>query len=240
MKHYIDASFLNGCTIILIGCGGTGSMVLSGLVRLVIALRNLNGAQIHVHVYDPDEISVSNIGRQLFYPSDIGQNKAVVSVNRINLAFGLEFKAFPEAFKGGQMWDQILIGCVDSRKARKEITKGVSETGYFIDCGNGDRYGQVLIGNGSKELPWPWEVLPDLVSNAPEDNTPSCSLAEALESQDLFINQEIALCALKLLWSLFRYGGLDYRGFFINQATGRHIPVPVSTTDGGVKKELNQ
>ncbi len=229
MKHIRSNNITTNCTIDLVGCGGTGSMVLGGLVRLVLALRSIDGPKLDVVVYDPDRVSQANVGRQLYYPGDIDQNKAAVSINRINIAFGLDFRAIPEKYDP-VLYEtgNIVIGCVDTRKSRKKIREVLDHKHnhpYYIDCGNGDRYGQVLIGNGSKELPWPWEVLPDLVSDAPDDDGPSCSLAEALESQDLFINQEIALCALKLLWSLFRYGGLDHRGYFINQKTGKHIPV---------------
>jgi hypothetical protein len=37
-----------------------------------------------------------------------------------------------------------------------------------------------------------------------EDNTPSCTLAEALEHQDLFINSSLAQMGCSLLWNLFR------------------------------------
>ena len=34
--------------------------------------------------YDPDIVTEANIGRQLFGPSDLGQNKAQCLVTRIN------------------------------------------------------------------------------------------------------------------------------------------------------------
>jgi PRTRC genetic system ThiF family protein len=60
-----------------------------------------------------------------------------------------------------------------------------------------------------------------------EDNTPSCSLAQALERQDLFINQSVATFALQLLWQFIRQGGLDIHGYFINLETGRVTPLPI-------------
>jgi hypothetical protein len=60
-----------------------------------------------------------------------------------------------------------------------------------------------------------------------EDNQPSCSLAEALEKQDLFINQSVATYALHLLWRLFRAGSIEHHGYFINLESGRVNPLPV-------------
>ena len=60
-----------------------------------------------------------------------------------------------------------------------------------------------------------------------EDNTPSCSLAEALEKQDLFINQSVATFALQLLWQFIREGGLNIHGYFINLESGRFTPLPI-------------
>jgi PRTRC genetic system ThiF family protein len=106
---------------------------------------------------------------------------------------------------------------------------------YYLDCGNSADFGQVLIGDG-KQLPYPWQTCPELIDTSiPEDNTPSCSLAEALGSQELFINQAVATCALQLLWSLFRHGGLDHRGYYINLKTGRTLPVAIE--DKGKRKK---
>ena len=60
-----------------------------------------------------------------------------------------------------------------------------------------------------------------------EDNAPSCSLAEALERQDLFVNQTVTTFALQLLWKFIREGGLDIHGYFINLESGRVSPLPI-------------
>jgi hypothetical protein len=59
------------------------------------------------------------------------------------------------------------------------------------------------------------------------DDTPSCSLAEALEKQDLFINSSLTQMGCSLLWSLFRYGMTPYRGFFHNLKDFRTQPIKV-------------
>ena len=49
-----------------------------------------------------------------------------------------------------------------------------------------------------------------------KDNLPSCSLAEALEKQSLYINTTVSDFAANLLWMLFTDGVLETQGAFIN------------------------
>ena len=60
-----------------------------------------------------------------------------------------------------------------------------------------------------------------------KDSGPSCSLAEALEKQDLFINSMLAQAGCALLWKMIREGRTFYRGFYLNLDTMRMNAVPV-------------
>ena len=233
MKHIVKNLHNGTVNIALIGVGGTGSLVLSGLVRLNHALRQLGHPGIEVEVYDPDIVTEANIGRQLFTPDEVGRNKAQCLIDRYNLGFALNWTAYPEAYSpwiGGR--NQILIACVDSKESRRKIAIICSSKSgnYLIDSGNDGNFGQVLIGNGSKDLPFPYKVQPDLIKGKETRHAPSCSLAEALTRQDLFINQWMATAILQLLWQMFRKGELTYRGFYINLETGRMNPVPIGNT----------
>ena len=215
----------------LIGVGGGGSLVLSGLVRLHLAMKSLGHPYgLAVNVWDPDIVSQANVGRQLFAPNEIGLNKAEVLVSRYNLGFALNWKALPERYNNCSYSRHIIIACVDSRKSRKEIFQTLPNRNgpYVLDAGVMQTYGQVVIGNGSKELPYPYKEIPDLINTRrKENNLPSCSLAEALTVQELFVNQWTATAELELCWRLLRKGGLDYRGFYINLDNGRMNPIPI-------------
>ncbi|HEU4753165.1 MAG TPA: PRTRC system ThiF family protein [Armatimonadota bacterium] len=242
----------------LVGCGGNGSQVLTGLARLDRALRACgHPAGLHVIAWDPDRVTEANVGRQLFYPSDIGESKAVVLVHRLNLCYGLRWEAAPERYQGAAEmsvmggWGRtrqagdLLITCVDSAAARREIHAGITEhtwglnatPRYWLDLGNRQTDGQVILGEPlcrnrprpeSGRLPTVVEVFPELLDpKLREDDRPSCSLAEALESQDLFVNQAVATWALQLLWTLFRRGRIQHHGAFINLTTGQVAPLPV-------------
>lgn len=217
MKHYLQHYAVDGrkIHIALAGCGGTGSQMLITLARMDLALRGLGGAGLIVDCFDPDTVSAANCGRQAFYTCDLGKNKAEVLAERLKLCFpGFEVIAYPEKFYA-RVGIPFLISCVDSRNARREICNSRHHLDcYHIDCGNGADYGQVLMGNGTKELPWPEIVEPELIASGPEDDTPSCSMAEALEKQDLFVNDFAARIAGALLWNMFRHGYTEIRGAY--------------------------
>lgn len=134
----------------------------------------------------------------------------------------------------------IYISCVDTVQTRfdiAEILKEVSNSKfyqntpkYWLDFGNSQYTGQVILSTIG-EIKQPTSDKYQTVASLPMitdeygellkqseilDNTPSCSLAEALEKQDLFINSTLAQMGCSLLWSMFRYGKIENRGFFLN------------------------
>lgn len=70
-----------------------------------------------------------------------------------------------------------------------------------------------------ENLPFVTEEFSELLQKSDTDDTPSCSLAEALEKQDLFINSALAQMGCSLLWQMLRSGMLFTRGCFINLDT---------------------
>ena len=88
--HRLPARMLSQrVKVLLVGAGGTGSRILERLVCLHLALvAKGHPGGLHVTVVDPDTVSAANIGRQAFYPGDIGCFKADVLVNRANMALG--------------------------------------------------------------------------------------------------------------------------------------------------------
>lgn len=134
----------------------------------------------------------------------------------------------------------ITMTCVDNVQSRFEVAEVLKDNDnsksysnqpkYWIDFGNSKHTGQVLLSTvGSlkqpksekyetrENLPFITEEFGELlIQSETEDDTPSCSVAEALEKQDLFINSTLAQMGCSLLWSLFRSGLTDTRGFFLN------------------------
>ena len=227
--------------IALIGCGGNGSQMLTGLARLNHAITALGHPGLHVKAYDPDTVSEANMGRQLFGAFDVGASKSIVLVDRINAFFGLNWEAVYGRFdEDDHRQFGMAVACVDSARARHEIYHKLRRQGvhYLMDLGNRAADGQVLFGELtdqprlvdpiSPRLPSPYDVLPELVDlQAKEDDTPSCGLAEALERQELFVNQSIVTPALSILWEFFRHGRLTWHGAFVNLRTGTMRPLNV-------------
>ena len=118
--------------VLVVGAGGTGSAITMGLPYLDQALRVWGRfAGLDVLLMDADTVSETNCIRQPFSVSDIGQNKATVLVNRINLFWGTNWQAEPRDFDE-RTFERIqdtsidfLIGCVDSRAARSVIARSL-------------------------------------------------------------------------------------------------------------------
>jgi PRTRC genetic system ThiF family protein len=228
--------------VLVVGCGGTGSAVVAGLAYLhqsLVARGHPGG--LHVAVMDGDTISATNCIRQPFGRSEVGLNKAVVLVNRLNMFWGLKWEAVPVHLKAGTFISRnypgddlrahVVVGCVDTRAARAAIRDAVSNwsmVSYAMDIGNGADSGQFILGEPLNErnrrsrlrLRAAWELFPEICNPSLDDDEPSCSAAAALERQEPFINSTIAQHALAVLARLFRYGEISYHGGFVNLATG--------------------
>ena len=258
--HYIDNYLLNPqhpVTVNLIGVGGTGSQVLTNLARLDVTLRALNHPGLFVTVYDPDVVTESNIGRQLFSVSDLGLNKAQCLVTRLNHFFGNDWQAVPKIYPSNvhaakdKEISNITITCTDNIKSRLDmwkILKAVPDNDYrdyktplyWLDFGNTQTSGQVVLGTVPEKIKQPksqqyktvgsLKVITRYVRYArvrETDSGPSCSLAEALEKQDLFINSTLAQLGCNLLWKMFRHGMIEHQGLYLNLATMKVNPVSV-------------
>lgn len=227
--------------VLVVGAGGTGSHILTGLAQLdaaMIALGHPEG--LDVTVIDPDTVSPANVGRQMFFPSDVGKNKAEVLIHRLNMAMGVHWRALNDRLTAeDRLSFDLIIGCVDNRQARAAIvTAEKSQRTLWLDLGNKQHDGQVILGeflptwekrSQEHRLPHAADLFPEIIDPSLDgtDDTPSCSLAEALEKQSLFINRGVALYALNLLSDLFRFGKISYHGVFLNLKTGRAAPLAI-------------
>lgn len=147
----------------------------------------------------------------------------------------------------------MYISCVDTSEARFDIAKFLrplktagkydrNRALYWLDFGNSRYTGQVVLATIGEikqpasekyepvaDMPFVTETYRDLLQQKDEgDNLPSCSLAEALTKQDLFINGSLADLGASLLWQLFREGMIQNRGFFLNLKEFRTQPLKVA------------
>ncbi|CUS45933.1 ThiF family protein, ubiquitin-activating enzyme [hydrothermal vent metagenome] len=244
-RHYLPAAFDNRpIRILLVGCGGNGAQMLMGLASLDTALREISSRSLDVTVVDDDIVTVANLGRQPFYRCDIGNSKARTLTERINLAHGLAWKAVHGRAPGaiGIEGADILISCVDTASGRRALGGAIANIrdapAYWMDLGNRASDGQYLIGCPSRtdeqpgRLPTVLEAFPELADDSvPDDDTPSCSVAEALERQSLFVNRALASHALALLFDLLGRGSIGHAGAFLNLASSQVVPIPLPSVE---------
>jgi PRTRC genetic system ThiF family protein len=238
-EHHIPEALLQKqVRITVVGCGGTGSAIAAGLPHLhqaMLAWGHPHG--LDVTLVDGDRISHTNCVRQPFSESEIGLYKSTVLATRINLFWGLGWKGVQKFVdEGWREETDLLIGCVDSRKARRIITSTAAywNCHYWLDIGNNADSGQFILGQPDNaknkscafRLPTIAELFPEITDPKLDrkDKLPACSAVEALERQEPFVNQTLAYHSLAMLARLFRYGKLIYQGGFVNLSNGRLAP----------------
>jgi PRTRC genetic system ThiF family protein len=242
MTHTLDPQLLERpIRILVVGCGGNGSAIVSGLPYLhqaMLAFGHPGGLQ--VTLIDPDTVSETNCVRQPFCRTEIGFPKAIVLAHRINLFWGLNWQGMQaqiqQIAKNAEV--DLVIGCVDTRKARRAIDKWAlhSRVLYWLDLGNNASSGQFVLGQPKNRvnqrrkhrLSSVTELFPEIAApNTKDDDQPSCSAAEALTQQEPFINQNLAYQALGMLTQLLRHGSVSYQGGFCNLAIGQVVPLGI-------------
>lgn len=248
----------NPIQVNLIGAGGTGSKVLTALMEMNHSLICLGHPGLHVRLWDDDVVSEPNIGRQRFAQCEVGLTKAVALINRANRWTGTHWEAVTTRFERDCIGEQteyakasIYISCTDSVAARFSIAEALQPflkrdyhgcPKYWLDFGNSQFTGQAILSTVGKVkqptsnkfipiavLPFVTDEFGDLLRQSEVgNNSPSCSMSEALEKQDLYINAALAQAGCSLLWSMLRNGKTPIRGFFLNLETFRMTPLPIA------------
>ena len=145
----------------------------------------------------------------------------------------------------------IIITCTDNTRSRLDLWRFLKKYReyknndekapiYWMDFGNSQTKGQVIIGTVREKVlqPSSQEYIPmpkmnviteevDYAKIKEKESGPSCSLAEALEKQDLFINSTLAHIGCDLLWKMFKEGKTLYRGAYVNLETLKVTAIPV-------------
>jgi PRTRC genetic system ThiF family protein len=231
----------------IVGCGGTGSFLVQLIARIARTLIT-TGKSVKMTLVDPDHVERANTIRQCFCEAEIGYNKAQTLAARYSLAWNLDIEAVAEPFQSHWAADQygtltILLGCVDRASGRRSLHEALDYNRYqttpriwWIDAGNGDRYGQVLIGSslstqakdykfhelGCLSLPSPGIQSPELLVDKLEeleDHSLSCEQFALLNAQSLTINVYAAVAVADLALDL-SVGQLRRFVVYFDQSSG--------------------
>ena len=263
--HILPSYFsnpLHPISITIVGCGGTGSLLLARLARMDSALNAMGMPGIVVTAHDGDIVEQQNVGRQNFFQNDLGQNKAQNLISKINNTFGVQWKAIPYMLAVAPSPSNILITCVDNVNTRKIISncynnntysernttlylREENKPYYWIDTGNGKDFGQVVLSTyGNLEQPKiegyntvgrledVFQLFGEMENMESEETQGmgSCSMAESLNKQDLFVNDSIAVSAVNLLWKILRQQSLVSQGVILNTTTQEQMPLKIRTS----------
>ena len=221
--HYLPddvISGIHGMKIIVIGAGGTGSHFIKQLARLNMALKGLGRPGLNVVVYDDDIIDKNTPLRTIYSPYSEQKYKAIEVVEMVNQFYDCNFKFEKEYYIGESIisyQSTIFATCVDSISSRKAIYQSIrkikSSRGiYWMDFGNEDYFGQVVLGSiGKVDQPEPGkgnknlkklkcvtDIYPGYLDGE-DDNADSCSVADAISNQGLYTNEAIAMLGAEIL-----------------------------------------
>lgn len=238
-------------TIHVIGAGGNGAPMFMRLYKMHTTLRALGRAGLKVVLWDQDTVSQFNIGRQPFFPQDIGRNKASVLVDRLKMMDHtiVDWEARQEMFIETSKVDAsalMVITCVDTKAARRAVHEAVflkERALYWCDLGNEADTGQIVLGEAmhtkrAMRLPVITELYPSMLDTSiPEDNFPSCSTEEALEKQSLFVNEIVVGHAASMIWDGLFKGAISNPILYVNVNPVDHTVLPVAITKDFYKRK---
>jgi PRTRC genetic system ThiF family protein len=237
-------------TLALVGCGGTGSWLAPSLARIARLLAEKFHKEVALYFIDPDRVEAKNVYRQNFCEAEVGRFKADALAFRYGLAWGVEISApiqpFERTIFNGSVRDdalKVVVGCVDNAAARRNIEAAVTGAGqkqaryWWLDCGNHQSAGQIVLGCGVKRPQKPFELagycswLPLPTIHHPEllrvdqgeksiDQELSCADLALQDSQGLAINQRIAAEASDYLVRLLITKDLQKYATYIDLASG--------------------
>jgi PRTRC genetic system ThiF family protein len=116
-----------------------------------------------------------------------------------------------------------------------------------VDSFVGERYASAGYSPAERTdaiLPPLWVYNADIFEDTyVEDDRPSCSLAESLQDQSLFINAQMALWGAQILEQLFRHARLTEHGYWINTTPGMPfsvLPVPIRSAEASIAAMLDR
>jgi PRTRC genetic system ThiF family protein len=234
MKWTTPIDFLSSeISIILIGCGGTGSFVMGELSMLHDLLTRVGHPGLAVIAYDGSPVREANLGRQRFHAADLGlpKSQALIDAERCYNGFDWVSKGDYEVEEGrpALRGPTIYVTAVDKPSFRFAFGKFFSGLAHkntlWLDAGNDHQTGQVVLGG--EGLPTAYDLFASQYEGMEDDLYKSCSSAEAVAKQDFGVNSMAARIVGQLIWNLLRHGGLDSHGAFFDVNRLSVDPLPI-------------
>jgi len=217
-------------TVTVVGCGGTGGFAAESLCRLL-------PPNVDLVLIDHDRVEERNLTRQNFYRQDLGKLKSEALAHRLAGKFDrpVGYSTIPVGMAKIKL-PSLVLGCVDNGPARASIAKAIIAQPYehfwWVDAGNGENFGQVLIGNTGTAsacvpdddiysyLPLPTVQKPELLRQAP----PARGCAEIAGEQGPTINLTMATVLVEVARRLIA-GTCPWVQLYVDMEMGRVVPI---------------
>lgn len=116
----------------IIGCGGVGSHVATGLIRMGVG-HSLSP----LHLYDDDSYEYHNLANQAITVGEIGEYKVDAlhkKLLRINHESVVRTHSLEVRGESGLDFDGVVFLCLDTMEARADIVEHLLENNPFVDC----------------------------------------------------------------------------------------------------------
>lgn len=189
---------------IVVGVGGTGSLLARDLPKLLI------GTYHKMLLVDGDIVERKNMIRQSYQEQDIGENKAVALAAKINTFYDCQCEVLAsyvtkdeliEKIKQFPTYVPVLIGCVDNDATRKilESTFHKLSQAIYLDSANFEFQGNIYTAAKNED-----EIVGVLRGQTyrlesdihPADKSCQEQVAEG-NTQYLITNLKMAMCLLE-------------------------------------------
>lgn len=229
--YRLNNQFLRNYWVTVVGCGGTGGHVAESLCRLL-------PPDARLVLVDHDRVEERNLGRQNFTREELGCFKSEALARRLSRIFErpVGYSILPVNLMEG-LSPGLVIGCVDNGIARRAITKHMSQREIFgrwwVDAGNGENYGQVIIGNARDlrpsfdlkagicyALPLPTIQRPELLGQVPRGR----DCADVAQEQGPTINQAMAVLVVEVVRRIIE-GTCPWMQLYVDLEAGTLVPV---------------
>ncbi len=193
--------------LIVVGCGGTGSLTMGYLARM------LRRTPTSVLLIDGDTVEDKNLDRQGFSSCDVGESKAAILADEVQSVGMGHVTYMPEYLIDKSQLTlmrekddlTILIGCVDNHRARQVMHQyfySVDDC-IYIDSANEYDAGEVCVAvraNGKDIAPPRGYYFPDVLTDkSPRADELGCDTVNISAPQHMITNSLMAMVIAKIV-----------------------------------------
>lgn len=232
-KFDTEEGYRRSYSIILIGCGGTGSQLAPSLFQLCANTVNPRKANISsITLVDGDRFELKNTINQKCLKEDVHELKSVSLAEKFKYIYeGLTIYSYNDYLRdaedlvklGTSSYSStvILISCVDNNSTRKLICDAYKEIGknrdvIYVDAGNGDidRVGQVVVGaimQKEVKLPCVGDIFGEVALAIDEDlsTITSCTRVATEHPQNIATNVFSASIVFSVLVNIITFSKVE-------------------------------